>query len=141
MTRVLATGTFDLLHPGHIHYLRESAALGDELYVIVARESMVDHKEVYVPERQRLEVVRALGVVDHALLGSEESIYVPLSDIEPDIVTLGHDQDYRKEDLEEELASRGYDADVVRIGRRAEDGMVLSASGIVDRILERRGRR
>ena len=32
MTRVVATGTFDLLHPGHLYYLEESRRLGDELW-------------------------------------------------------------------------------------------------------------
>jgi FAD synthetase len=54
MTKVLATGTFDILHPGHLRYLRESAEHGDELVVIVARESMVNHKNPpVVPEEQR----------------------------------------------------------------------------------------
>jgi FAD synthetase len=42
--RVLATGTFDLLHPGHLFYLEQSKALGDELVVIVARDANVKHK-------------------------------------------------------------------------------------------------
>ncbi len=51
MVRVLATGTFDILHPGHLRYLSEAKALGDELYVIVARDSMVKHKpKPIVPE-------------------------------------------------------------------------------------------
>ena len=35
MRRVVAQGTFDLLHPGHLHYLEEAASIGDELHVIV----------------------------------------------------------------------------------------------------------
>ena len=38
MTLVVATGVFDILHPGHVFYLERSKALGDELAVIVARE-------------------------------------------------------------------------------------------------------
>ncbi|HOV68584.1 MAG TPA: adenylyltransferase/cytidyltransferase family protein, partial [Methanoregulaceae archaeon] len=34
MIRVVATGTFDLLHPGHLYYLTESRRLADELHVI-----------------------------------------------------------------------------------------------------------
>ncbi|MDL5503512.1 MAG: adenylyltransferase/cytidyltransferase family protein, partial [Candidatus Methanoperedens sp.] len=51
MVRVLATGTFDILHPGHLLYLSKARALGDELYVIVARDSMIKHKpKPIVPE-------------------------------------------------------------------------------------------
>ena len=38
MVRVVATGTFDIIHPGHIRFLEEAKKLGDELIVIVARE-------------------------------------------------------------------------------------------------------
>jgi len=141
MSKVLATGTFDLLHPGHVHYLRESAEKGDELVVIVARESMVSHKNPpVVPEEQRREMVEALGVVDHAVLGSEDSIFEPLHDIRPDVITLGHDQHYDEDDLREELRDRGFDADVVRTSGRDEgDEEILSTSSIIEKILEDRG--
>jgi FAD synthetase len=140
MRKVLATGTFDILHPGHVHYLRESAAEGDELVVIVARESMVDHKNPPVlPEDQRREMVEALDVVDEAVLGSEDSIFEPLRDIRPDVITLGHDQHYDEDDLRDELRSRGFDADVVRVSGREESGdEILSTSRIVERVVERR---
>ena len=71
MVRVLATGTFDILHPGHLCYLSEARALGDELYVIVARDSMIKHKpKPIVPEAQRLAMVKGLRIVDKAMLGS-----------------------------------------------------------------------
>ncbi|MCQ5376385.1 MAG: adenylyltransferase/cytidyltransferase family protein, partial [Methanomassiliicoccales archaeon] len=41
MTRVMATGVFDLLHVGHLHYLNEAKRLGDELIVVVATDSTV----------------------------------------------------------------------------------------------------
>jgi FAD synthetase len=63
LTRVLATGTFDLLHPGHVYFLTQARALGDELFVIVARDSNVTHKpKPIIPEEQRLEMVNALKV-------------------------------------------------------------------------------
>ena len=54
LDRVVATGTFDLLHPGHVLYLERSRALGDELVVIVARDVNVRHKpKPVLPEEQR----------------------------------------------------------------------------------------
>ncbi|MDZ7688137.1 MAG: adenylyltransferase/cytidyltransferase family protein [Halobacteriales archaeon] len=141
MKKVLATGTFDILHPGHLHYLRESAKHGDELVVIVARESMVSHKNPpVVPEEQRREMVGALKPVDTAVLGSEESIFEPLKEIQPDVVTLGHDQHYDEDDLRDELHERGFDADVVRVsGREESEDEILSSSRILRTILEDRG--
>ena len=140
MKKVLATGTFDLLHPGHVHYLRESAAQGDELVVIVARESMVSHKNPpVIPEEQRREMVETLEPVDRAVLGSEDSIFEPLHDIRPDVVTLGHDQHYDEDDLRDELRERGFEADVVRVsGREEREDEILSTSSIVERIVEKR---
>ena len=89
MVRVLATGTFDILHPGHILFLSKARELGDELFVIVARESMVRHKpKPVIPEEQRLKMVNALKVVDNAVLGSEKNMFEPVMEIRPDIIAL-----------------------------------------------------
>ena len=51
---VVATGTFDIIHPGHIRFLEEAKKLGDYLIVIVAREKNVRHKpKPVIPEEQR----------------------------------------------------------------------------------------
>src|SRR5659263_673278 len=116
MVRVLATGTFDILHPGHLLYLSEARSHGDELYVIVARESMIKHKQKpVVPEEQRLAMVQALRVVDKAMLGSEKNIFEPLCETRPDIIALGGNRCFKDKDLEELWRVHGIDAKVVRI--------------------------
>ncbi|MDS0477759.1 adenylyltransferase/cytidyltransferase family protein [Natrinema sp. 1APR25-10V2] len=143
MTRtVIAQGTFDILHPGHVHYLEEAAAMGDELYVIVARKANVDHKEKPIcPATQRRDVVGALAAVDEALLGHEEDIFVPIEEIDPDVIALGHDQHHDDEAIAAELERRGIDCEVRRASAResAADEQLLSTRLIIDRILERRG--
>ncbi len=116
MVRVLATGTFDILHPGHLLYLEEAKKLGDELWVIVACSSMVNHKpKPVLPDDQRLKMVAALKVVDHAVIGNNHDMFKPLEDIRPDIVVLGHDQHFNAEQLEEKIRDRGINAKVVRV--------------------------
>lgn len=116
MTRVLATGTFDILHPGHILYLRKAKELGDELFVIVSRDSMVQHKsKPILPEQQRLQVVEALEMVDHAELGSERDIFEPLTLIKPDIIALGFDQYFDENKLQEDLEKRHIPSKVIRL--------------------------
>ncbi len=116
MVRVLATGTFDILHPGHVKYLSESKKLGDELFVIVAREEMVRHKpKPFIPEEQRLAMVEALEVVDHAVLGDSQDMFRPVREIRPDIVTLGYNQHFSEEELSEQLERMGLRVKVVRI--------------------------
>src|SRR5674536_230623 len=115
MTRVLATGTFDILHPGHILYLRKAKELGDELFVIVSRDSMIQHKsKPILPEQQRLQVVEALEMVDHAELGSERDIFEPLTLIKPDIIALGFDQYFDENKLQEDLEKRHIPSKVIR---------------------------
>jgi len=139
LTRVLATGTFDLLHPGHVYFLTQAKAMGDELFVIVARDSNVTHKQKpIVPEAQRLEMINALGMVNKALLGSEKDIFEPLKQIRPDIITLGYDQYFDTNDLETEITKRGIFAKVVRIPFSKECPL-CSTGAIIKEILKRYG--
>ncbi|ADB60999.1 cytidyltransferase-related domain protein [Haloterrigena turkmenica DSM 5511] len=143
MTRtVIAQGTFDILHPGHVHYLEEAAAMGDELLVIVARKSNVDHKEKPIcPAAQRRDVVAALEAVDDAIVGHEEDIFAPIEAIDPDVIALGHDQHHDDDAIEAELERRGIDCTVERASAREpeREDEILSTRLIIDRILERRG--
>ncbi|MBA7519591.1 Bifunctional protein HldE [subsurface metagenome] len=117
MVRVLATGTFEILHPGHLLYLEEAKKLGDELFVIVGRDVNVKKRKrtPIIPEEQRLKMVSALKVVDKAMLGSEKDIYEPLYSIKPDIIAIGYDQDFDEGELEQELRKRGFHSKVIRI--------------------------
>ena len=140
--RVVAQGTFDILHPGHYHYLREASQFGDELHVIVARRENVTHKEPPVlADRQRRDMVAALDVVDEARLGHSDDIFVPIHDIDPAVIVLGHDQHHDETAIRDALAARGLDCEVARASARdpAYDGELLSTGDIVARILDRRG--
>ena len=120
MTTVMAQGVFDILHPGHLHYLEQSKELGDELVVVIARDSRIE-KDLYFSELERKEMLEALETVDQALLGSEESIYDTVEKVDPDIITLGYDQPFDKE----EVASMAREAsnrkvEVERIDKRSD---------------------
>ncbi|WP_115862342.1 adenylyltransferase/cytidyltransferase family protein [Halorussus litoreus] len=141
-THVVAQGTFDLLHPGHVHYLRDAAAMGDRLTVIVARRENVTHKETPVlPNRQRRDVVAAIDAVDDARVGHPADIFAPIEELDPDVIALGHDQHHDEAAIEDELARRGVDCEVRRSGAREPEyeGELLSTGRIIDRILEERG--
>ena len=142
MTRVVAQGTFDIVHPGHVHYLREAKSMGDSLHVILARSTNVTHKTPpVVPGPQRVAVVEALDPVDHARLGHPEDIFVPIEEIDPDVIVLGHDQHHDEKGIESALADRGIDCAVRRASRRPRDSEaeLLSTGQIIDRILAERG--
>jgi FAD synthetase len=113
----MATGVFDLLHPGHIYFLREARKLGDELVVVVARDSTARKfkHEPITSEQSRLQMVSALKPVDRAVLGHEGDIYAILDEIRPDIIVLGFDQVHNEEKVLEECRKRNLRTSVVRL--------------------------
>ncbi len=136
----MAQGTFDVLHPGHVHYLEASAALGDELVVVVARDSRVGaRKDLFMDEESRRRVVAALSCVDEAVLGSEGDLFDSVERLHPDVITLGYDQEFDPETLEADLAEAGFpDVEVVRVGPGPDEG-VGSSSDVKARLREALG--
>ena len=137
VVRVMATGVFDLLHPGHLYFLTEAKRLGDELVVVVARDQTARRlkKEPYVPELMRREMVEALKPVDRAILGSTTDIYETVVRERPSIIALGYDQVWNEKEVERECARRGVPVRVARIGPRPHDD--LATRRIVERIVAR----
>jgi FAD synthetase len=137
VVRVMATGVFDLLHPGHLYFLTEARKLGDELVVVVARDQTARRlkREPYVPEHVRREMVEALKPVDRAVLGSTTDIYETVVREKPQVIALGYDQVWNEKEVERECARRGVPVRVVRVGPLPHNE--LATRRIVDRILER----
>jgi FAD synthetase len=143
MTTVVAQGTFDIVHPGHVHYLEEATGMGDELYVIVARAENVTHKQSPIlPDSQRRAVVGSLEAVDGAVLGHREDFLVPIRELDPDVIVLGFDQHHDERALERTFAANGIDCRVERASasRVETETEIHSSSGIVDRVLRERER-
>ena len=141
---VLAAGTFDLLHYGHVYHLTEAKKAGGEqakLVVVVARDSVVEKRKgtkPIVPEEQRRAVVEALKVVDEAILGpglEEMDMQSIIESVRPDIVAVGYDRRDIEDDLRRLVDEKGLRIQIVRIGRFG--GKELSTSRIKRRILER----
>jgi FAD synthetase len=119
MVKVMASGTFDILHMGHIYYLKEAKKLGDELIVIVARDSTVrkmKHEPV-TPEKMRLQLIKELRIVDNAFLGRKDDIYEIVEEIKPDIIALGYDQTHDERKIDLDLKKRKMKAKIVRLSK------------------------
>ena len=139
MKRIVATGTFDILHPGHVYFLSESRKLGDELWVIVSREKNVKHKPLpVVSEEQRLSMIQSLKCVDHAVLGDENDMFKPIREIAPDVITLGYNQYFDDNKLRSDLEKQGIKAEVVRIPAYM-GAKFTSSSQIIEEAVRRRG--
>ena len=113
----MATGTFDLLHPGHIYFLKEAKKHGDKLTVVVATDNTV-RKLKHEPinsKKIRHELIKELRIVDEAVIGYEGDMYEIVEEIKPDIIALGFDQIHDEKQIESELEKRNIKAKVVRI--------------------------
>tara|TARA_Y100000389_G_scaffold90917_1_gene87506 strand:+ start:371 stop:784 length:414 start_codon:yes stop_codon:yes gene_type:complete len=95
-TIVCASGYFNPIHYGHIEYLEKSKQLGDKLIVIVNsdKQSHLKKGSSFMPENERLKIVRSLRCVDAAILSVDEdrTVCKTLSHLHPDIFTNGGDQ-------------------------------------------------
>lgn len=96
LRRVLCAGTFDHFHPGHDYFLRQAAALGDELWVVVARDENVNRIKGRPPdqsEEERLSTVAVHEAVSRARLGYPGADFLRVvADIDPQVIALGYDQ-------------------------------------------------
>lgn len=100
---VLANGCFDLLHVGHVRYLRGAKALGGKL--IVAMNSDASVRQIkgegrpFMPEQERAEIVAALADVDAVVIFDESDVRALIAEIRPDVQAKG--TDYTRESVPE----------------------------------------
>ena len=114
---VLASGVFDLLHPGHIHFLREARALGASLVVVITSDETARRqgKSPVFSDEDRRQLVGALRFVDLAMVGEAGKDFGTTMDIMPDVIALGYDQFSDLERLRRELANLGWQGRIERI--------------------------
>jgi rfaE bifunctional protein nucleotidyltransferase chain/domain len=101
---VFTNGCFDLLHPGHVSYLRAARLLGDALLVGLNSDASVRKlkkgpSRPIMPERDRAAVLAALESVDAVVLFGEDTPMRLMRELKPDVYVKGGD--YRVEDLPE----------------------------------------
>ena len=121
---VLASGTFDLLHLGHVRYLEEAKKTGGEdaqLVVIVARDSTVKKRRGTTPiisENQRRALVNSLKVVDKAILGYEDfNIGKVIQKVQPHVIALGYDRGDIDKTVKKYVDEKKLKIKVVKIGK------------------------
>jgi FAD synthetase len=114
---VMVFGTFSILHPGHLSFFYEAKNHGDKLIVVIARDMTVRKIKGSFPkldEGARREIVRALKIVDKAVLGDKFDWYKIILKYKPDVICLGYDQ-VVPENFSEELRKRGVAAKIIRL--------------------------
>jgi D-beta-D-heptose 7-phosphate kinase/D-beta-D-heptose 1-phosphate adenosyltransferase len=92
---VFTNGCFDILHVGHIRYLRKAKSLGDILVVGLNTDRSVrqikGEKRPIVPQDQRAEVLAALEFVDYVVLFDEPDPFALIEKVKPTILAKGAD--------------------------------------------------
>jgi rfaE bifunctional protein nucleotidyltransferase chain/domain len=91
----LANGNFDLLHVGHVRYLRGAKALGGKLVVAINSDESVrtlkGEGRPIMPDQERAELVAALADVDAVVVFPELDVRALIREIRPDIQAKGTD--------------------------------------------------
>jgi D-glycero-beta-D-manno-heptose 1-phosphate adenylyltransferase len=100
---VLANGCFDLLHVGHIRYLRAAKALGGRLVVAINSDAgarqLKGEGRPFMPQQERAEIIAALEDVDAVVVFSEPDVRALVREIQPDVHAKG--TDYTAENVPE----------------------------------------
>jgi D-glycero-beta-D-manno-heptose 1-phosphate adenylyltransferase len=101
---VLTSGSFDLIHLGHVKYLERAKALGDVLAVGVDSDAKIQRRKgpdrPMVPERERLELLAYQRPVDLIYLKQEDETRWALIDaVRPDVLVLTADHSYSDSEL------------------------------------------
>lgn len=114
----LANGNFDLLHVGHVRYLRGAKALGGKLVVAVNSDASVrslkGEGRPIMPENERAEIVAALADVDAVVIFPELDVRAILREIHPDVQAKG--TDYTEDSVPERDAVAEYGGRVAIVG-------------------------
>jgi rfaE bifunctional protein nucleotidyltransferase chain/domain len=101
----LTNGVFDLLHVGHLRYLRQARRHADVLVVGVNADAVVGKPgRPLIPEADRAELVAALDPVDYVVIFSTPTADSLLRELRPDVYVKG--ADYSEATLPEAATAR-----------------------------------
>lgn len=111
-------GTFDIIHLGHIHFFKQAKKLGDRLVVIVSRDVNARRVKGVKPintEKERLELLQHIDVIDKVILGDTKVVYRPVRALKPDVIALGYDQQAFVDKLEQKIKEFKLNTKIVRL--------------------------
>ncbi len=139
---VLATGVFDILHPGHLRFLEESKKQGGpgaRLIVVIAKDLTVLKRKGHppvLPESQRRQIVASLKPVTKAILGHKGVDFLGiLQEFKPSIVCVGYDQNDIKAAVKKVIADQKLPIRVVQLPKFGVDGL-NSSTGVKRRVVK-----
>ncbi len=136
-TVVMTNGCFDILHKGHVFFLREAKLLGDVLFVAVNSDDSVRRLKgkdrPIVPEESRVELLSSFRFVDYVVPFGELTAEKVVSAVKPDVYVKG--KEYAGKGIPEEQVVEGYGGKVVfldMLSGWSTTGIIKKVRGIVD---------
>jgi rfaE bifunctional protein nucleotidyltransferase chain/domain len=115
---ILSNGCFDLLHVGHVRYLRAAKQLGGRLIVAINADESVRRLKgegrPLMPAAERAEILAALADVDAVVIFPEPDVRALIREIRPDVQAKG--TDYTTENVPEAEVVRECGGRVVIVG-------------------------
>ena len=124
---VFTNGCFDIIHLGHVRYLRDAKALGDVLVIGLNSDksvSKIKPGRPVNPEGHRAEILSSLEMVDYVTLFDDETPYELIKLLKPDVLVKGGD--WKKEDI--------VGSDIAKETRSLPYVKGVSTSEIIERI-------
>jgi rfaE bifunctional protein nucleotidyltransferase chain/domain len=124
---VFTNGCFDIIHIGHIRYLKKAKVFGDVLIIGLNSDrsvSMIKPKRPVNPQNHRAEVLSSLDMVDYVALFDEETPYELIKLVQPDVLVKGGD--WKKEEI--------VGSDIVKETHSLPYFKGVSTSEIIDKI-------
>jgi FAD synthetase len=122
--RVLVGGVFDILHLGHLYFLRKARELG-RVYVVIAKDQTVMETKGRLPvlsEKERAEILSELKAVTEVVIGTYPPDFRKIvQEVKPDIIFLGPDQTSLKPLIERALKETGIKAEIRQLDKRLEN--------------------
>ena len=113
---VIVFGVFDLLHEGHVYFLKQAKKLGDKLVVIVAQDDnviMLKNKKPKHSLSERINNMRHLGIADQVIKGDTRlNSWNAILRIRPKIIALGYDQSTLEKALEQNRKNFPFDFEI-----------------------------
>ncbi|ABL87865.1 FMN adenylyltransferase [Pyrobaculum islandicum DSM 4184] len=114
---VMVAGTFEILHPGHLLYLREAWKLGYVTAVVSSDENAerTKKRKIIIPQQQRAEILSSIYYVHKTVEGKPGNIFDIFYEVKPDIVLLGPNQNISEDVVKQEAKKRGVDVEIIRL--------------------------
>jgi len=131
---VFTNGVFDIIHRGHVEYLREAKSMGDVLIVGMNSDSSVKaikgEKKPVVTQENRAFVLGNLKPVDYVLIFDEDNPYNLIKKVMPDVLVKGADWEEDKIIGSDIVKSGGGEVKRVKLVENS------SSTNIIERIVQ-----